>query len=91
MPCPCSFQKKEDAYTLQILKPEKLSSNEAVFEVTGYKPGQHNPEYIRITQGHSGFEFVKPSWEIKSVLKQNEPPKSIPHLAPGLSDFRCGF
>lgn len=81
-PVSLRFPKKEDSYTLQILKTDKLGANEALFVVTGYKGGAHNPEYIRIVQGERGFEVAKPAWEIKSVLKKDQPPQPYPPYGP---------
>ena len=52
------FAKKEEAYTLVVLKVEKLDGTSADFVVTGYKPGKHAPEYVRIVQGENGFEVA---------------------------------
>jgi hypothetical protein len=81
-PLNVQFPKKEDSYTLQILKSEKLDPNEAVLVVTGYKAGKHNPDYVRVTQGALGFEVAKPAWEIKTVLKQGEQPQPYPPYGP---------
>jgi hypothetical protein len=71
-PVTLKFAQQEQAYTLYLLKTLKLEKNEAEFVVTGYKAGKHNPEYVRILQGENGFEFLKPTWNIASVLKPNE-------------------
>lgn len=81
------FAKPEEMYTLQILSSEQLAEHDARFIVTGYKAGQHKPEYIRILQGDKGFEVAKPEWEIKSVLKQGEQPQMYPPFGP----FSVGF
>jgi hypothetical protein len=82
-PLGVQFAKKEDTYTLHILKAEKLEANEAVMTVTGYKAGQHNPEYVRVVQGSTGFEVLKPAWEIKTVLKKDgQPQQPYPPFGP---------
>jgi len=81
-PISVQFARKEDTYTLQILKADKLEANEAIMTVTGYKAGQHNPEYVRIVQGANGFEVLKPAWEIKTVLKKDPPPQPYPPFGP---------
>lgn len=77
-----AFKSPEDQFTLAVLKVTKLEAQDAEFLVTGYKPGKHQPEYIRILQGGAGFEFTKPTWEIKSVLKPNEKPELVGPLGP---------
>ncbi len=81
-PLTVQFPKKEDSYSLYVLKAEKLEGNEAVMTVTGYKPGAHAPEYVRITQGEAGFEVAKPAWEIKSILKKGEQVQPFPPYGP---------
>lgn len=76
------FPKKEEAYTLHILKVEKLDGSSAEFIVTGYKPGKHSPEYVRVMQGSQGFEFAKPTWEIQSVLPKDQQPQPAPPFGP---------
>ena len=77
-----SFAKPEDEFSLVILRDEKLDAKEALFTVTGYKPGEHKPEYIRILQGERGFEVAHPTWTIKSVLKPNEEAKPFGPFGP---------
>lgn len=81
-PLTVQFPKKEDSYTLQVLKTERLAPNEAVMTVTAYKAGAHHPDYVRITQGANGFEVSKPAWEIKSVLKKDEQPQPYAPFGP---------
>lgn len=76
------FPQKEQQYTLAILQTTKLEPQEVSFVVTGYKPGQLEPEYIRFMQGEKGFEVAKPKWEIKSVLKEGEKPEPYPAYGP---------
>jgi hypothetical protein len=76
------FPQKEQAYSLAILENPRLEANQATFTVTGYKAGKHEPEYLRFVQGERGFEFVKPKWEIQSVLKQGEQPQPYPPFGP---------
>jgi hypothetical protein len=76
------FPQKEQSYTLVVLKADKLEAQRAELTVTGYKPGEHNPEYMRIVQGEAGFEVLKPKWTIASVLKQGEPPQPVPPFGP---------
>jgi hypothetical protein len=80
-PVRVAFAKDEQAYTLQVLQTKTLDPQDAEFVVTGYKPGKQAPEYVRLVQkggaagsGEIGFEFDKPQWEIRSVLKPNQPP-----------------
>lgn len=77
-----TFAKEEDAYALTVLKTGKLEAQAAEFVVTAYKPGKHEPEYIRILQGDKGFEAVKPKWELKSVLKPDQKPQPFGPLGP---------
>lgn len=86
-PLTIKFPKKEDSYTLQILKSDKLAANEALFVVTGYKGGAYSPEYIRVVQGDRGFEVAKPSWEIKSVLKKDQQNQPYPAFGPWALGF----
>jgi len=71
-----AFAKPEENYTLYILKVVRQDPNDAQYEVTSYKPGDHVPEYIRVLQGapgsERGFEVSHPKWTVKSVLKPNE-------------------
>lgn len=77
-----SFPKKEDAYSLHVLGIESLGPKGAQFVVTAYKPGKHEPEYIRIVQGSQGFEVTKPVWEVQSVLPKDQPPQPPPPFGP---------
>ncbi len=87
-PIALSFGKKEDAYSLHILKTEHLGPQEARFQVTAYKAGQHKPEYVRVVQmqgpgaGELGFEMAKPEWTVKSVLKPNQKNEPYPPFGP---------
>jgi hypothetical protein len=81
------FAKKEESYTLYVLKAEKLSSNNAELTVTAYKPGKHAPEYIRIVQGDKGFEALKPTWEVQSVLPKDQPPQPYGPFGPWSLDI----
>ena len=82
-PLEVKFAKEEDAYSLVVLNADKLSPNEADLTVTAYKPGEHQPEYARFTQGAtSGFEVAKPSWSVKSVLDPQKPPQPVASLGP---------
>jgi hypothetical protein len=74
-----AFKQEQDAYSLVILKTEQLDAQDARFVVTGYKPGNHQPEFFRIVQGDKGFEAAKPTWEIKSVLPPNQQPPPQPY------------
>ncbi|HMN67893.1 MAG TPA: DUF4381 family protein [Bdellovibrionales bacterium] len=81
-PVRVDFAKKEDGYSLHILKSETLEPQKATFLVTGYKAGQHAPEYIRLTQDGKGFEVAKPTWQIRSVLNPQEQPQPFPSFGP---------
>jgi hypothetical protein len=74
--------KKSEEYTLFVLNANKLAPNDAELTVTGYKAGQFKPEFVRIIQGDHGFEVMKPEWEIRTVLKQNEQPKPYAPYGP---------
>lgn len=76
------FPKEEDGYSLVVLAAPKLEKNDVELVVTGYKPGQHQPEYLRIVQGEAGFEVQKPHWEIQSVVKQGEKPQPYASVGP---------
>ncbi len=81
------FPKPEDSYSLAILKVVKQSPNDVFYEVTGYKPGQHAPEYVRVLQGKGtpgeiGFEATAPKWTIASVIDPKQPPQAFPSLGP---------
>jgi hypothetical protein len=76
------FPAKEQAYSLTVLESQRLEPNDVQFVVTGYKAGKHEPEYVRFVQGDKGFEFVKPKWEIQSVLKQGEQPQPYAPFGP---------
>lgn len=76
------FPAEDQAYTLALLKTVKLEPTTAEFEVTGYKPGNHKPDYVRVLQGERGFEFSRPQWEIKSVLKQDQQPQPFGPFGP---------
>jgi hypothetical protein len=71
-----AFATPDESYTLQILKVIRQDPNDAQYEVTSYKPGDHAPEYLRVLQGgpggEKGFEVAHPKWTVKSVLKPNE-------------------
>ena len=71
--------KPEQDFTLAVLSAERLDPQAVQLTVTGYRPGEHAPEYVRILQGERGFEFEKPKWKIESVIKPGEgPPKPYP-------------
>ncbi len=88
------FPKKEDSYTLYVLKTESLAANEAQFLVTAYKAGEHKLEYVRVVQrqgpgaadaadaAHLGFEMAKPEWTVKSVLNPNGKNEPVPPFGP---------
>ncbi|NJL24903.1 MAG: hypothetical protein HC902_06840 [Calothrix sp. SM1_5_4] len=71
-PVRVAFAKEDENYSLVVLKAESLAPREARLLVTSYKAGKHAPEWVRVLQGDKGFEFGKPQWEIKSVLKPGE-------------------
>ena len=81
-PLQVTFDKKENAYSLFVLNADKLESNQVVLTVTGYKAGDHHPEFIRFNQGQAGFEVAKPTWKIQSVLKQGEQVQPYPSFGP---------
>ena len=81
-PTTVKFNKDEEAFSLVILKTEKLEAKGALFEVTGYKPGDHHPEYFRVLQGEHGFEVAKPTWSIKSVLNPKDKPQPFGPFGP---------
>lgn len=79
-PLQLTFPKDEMQYTLAILKTVRQDPNDVQFVVTAYKPGNHNPDYIRVLQdkgvpGEHGFEADKPAWAVKSVLDPQKPPQ----------------
>lgn len=76
------FPKEEDNYSLVVLANPKMSNKEVELVVTGYKPGKHQPDYMRIVQGETGFEVQKPQWEIQSVIKQGEKPQPYESVGP---------
>src|SRR5262245_20585008 len=47
-PVGLKFPEEGQYYSLYLLKGLKLDSREAQFLVTGYKPGEHNPEYVQV-------------------------------------------
>jgi len=77
-----TFPEKEQAYALVVLKVDKLEPQRAELTVTGYKAGEHQPEYFRIVQGTNGFETLKPKWTIASVIKQGEQVQPFPPYGP---------
>lgn len=87
-PIALNFPNKEDQYTLNILNAESLAEHDAVFLVTAYKAGDHKPEYIRVVQsqgpgaGQMGFEISKPTWNVKSVLKEGQKAEPVPPFGP---------
>lgn len=74
--------KNSEQYTLFVLSADNLAPNDAELTVTGYKAGQFKPEFVRIVQGDHGFEVIKPEWEIRSVLKQDQQPQPFPPFGP---------
>jgi hypothetical protein len=68
--------KPEQDFTLAVLSAEKLDPHAVQLTVTGYRPGDHAPEYVRILQGDKGFETEKPKWKIESILQPSEKPPS---------------
>jgi len=74
--------KKEEAYSLVVLESKSVSDRKVELRVTGYKPGPHQPEYFRVTQGDRGFEVSRPKWEFQSVRKPNEPDEPHPSYGP---------
>lgn len=81
-PLKAVFPAKEFDYALAVLKADQLSGKSAELTVTSYRAGQLKPDYIRIVQGEQGFEFSKPEWTVKSVLKPNEQAKPYPSFGP---------
>lgn len=82
-----AYAKPEDAYTLTILKVIRQDPNDAQYEVTAYKAGDHKPEYIRVLQNQGsptekGFEATAPKWDIKSVLDPKQPPQAFGPFGP---------
>ena len=77
------FAKPEHEYALVILAAENLRPQSAQFTVTGYRPGDHAPEYLRVMQNDRGFEFEKPKWKIESVLSADKKPaQPYPSVGP---------
>lgn len=76
------FPSKEAEYSLVILEAAKVESNAVELILTGYKAGEHAPEYVRIVQGEQGFEVQKPQWQIQTVLKQGQENKPYPPFGP---------
>jgi len=75
--------KAEDEFALVILSAEQLKPQAVQLTVTGYRPGDHAPEYVRVMQGSRGFETEKPKWKIESVIAQDSaPPKPYPSVGP---------
>lgn len=69
-------------HSLKILQVLRQEPKEAAYVVTAYKPGQHQPEYLRVMQGSRGFEASKPQWQVKSVLQPNTKPEAYPPFGP---------
>ncbi|MGE4132867.1 MAG: hypothetical protein AB7F86_14600 [Bdellovibrionales bacterium] len=76
------FGKNEEKYSIHILQADRLAPNAVDFTVTSYRAGDHKPEYVRFVQGENGFEWLKPTWTVRSVLKQGEEPKPFPSYGP---------
>jgi hypothetical protein len=83
-PLTLQMPKEEDQYKLVLLKADQLEPTQARFVVTGYRPGQHDLDYIRILQGPKGFEVAHPKWQIQTVIKQDpsKPPEPFPEVGP---------
>ncbi|MGZ3721765.1 MAG: hypothetical protein ACXVA9_02465 [Bdellovibrionales bacterium] len=81
-----AFSKPEEQYTLAILQVVKQDPNDAQYVVTAYKPGEHQPEFVRVLQGaagsEKGFESAKPKWAVKSVLDPKQPPQAFGPFGP---------
>lgn len=78
VPTTFSFAKPEDEFSLAVLEVVRQEPNEIDLEVTAYKAGKHEPEYLRVLQSkgtanEQGFEFTKPKWEVHSVLDPKQP------------------
>lgn len=71
-PLSLQFPKEEQAYSLQILNSNDFKGAQGSFEVTGYKPGVYEPEYIVITDGNGAVRVDHLKWELKSVLPPQE-------------------
>jgi hypothetical protein len=81
------FAKPEDQYSLQILKIVRQDANDVQYVVTGYKAGNHAPEFVRVMQSQNGqdkgFEVGGAKWQIASVLdNQKQQPQPYPPYGP---------
>lgn len=78
------FAKEDDAFTLVPLNLGKASENEAELVVTGYKPGQHKPDYITLGTGDNQVRVEGLQWNVNSVVQaeQGKPPQPFPPYGP---------
>lgn len=69
-------------HSLDILSVKTLESDRAEIIVTGYRPGEFKPNFVRVMGDASGFEATGLEWKIQSVIKQGEQPKPYGPFGP---------
>ncbi len=83
-PLTIQFPKDDQSYALQILEVKNLTPRGGDFLVTGYRPGEHQPPYVVITDYKSAIRVDNLKWKIESVIEQNQaqPPQPFPPYGP---------
>lgn len=78
------FPQAEQQYTLALLTTQKLGPNHGEWIVTGYKPGEHKPEWVEITDGVQRVRVEGLEWNINTVVKaeSGQPPQPFPPYGP---------
>lgn len=72
------FPKPEDEFSLAILQTNRASVNEGEWIVAGYKPGNHQPEWLEITDGSTSVRAENLTWSIASVIQPKPGEKAEP-------------
>jgi hypothetical protein len=84
------FANKEQEYTLYVVDVKTTSRTGAELLVTGYKPGEHKPEYLDLGDGKTWVRVRDLNWKINSVIKQ-EQGKSAPQPYPPYGPFAMSW
>ena len=64
-----------NAWTLHILRVLKSEPTNAVFEVTGYKPGKFENQQFQVSDGVVTFEVQPMTWTVTSVIAEGQAPE----------------
>ncbi len=77
------FPVPEQEFSLAIIQAKKSTVNDGEWIVAGYKPGQHKPEWIDITDGTTTVRARNLEWTLGSVIEKKQGEKTEPYPAIG--------